>query len=57
MSAWIDMISDEDADVLGISLDAVKKRFSRAKKALANEFNRMDAKRMKSPAAQKGGAW
>ena len=57
LSVWEELSHFEIATVLGLSTDAVKKRFSRARMRLAHELNRMDKGRSKTPAVQKGGAW
>lgn len=57
LTVWEELPHTEIAEVLGLSVDAVKKRFSRARKRLANELNRMERSRSKPPAVQKGGAW
>ena len=57
LSVWEELAHTEIADVLDLSVDAVKKRFSRARKKLAQELNRIEKSRSKSPAVQKGGAW
>lgn len=57
LSVWEELAHAEIADVLNLSIDVVKKRFSRARKKLAQELNRMEKGRSKSPAVQKGGAW
>jgi RNA polymerase sigma-70 factor (ECF subfamily) len=55
--AWESLSHPEVADVLGISRNAVKQRFHRAKKNLAKEYNRAEKRQARSPAAQEGGAW
>lgn len=55
LSVWEDLNHIEIAQVLNVSHDVIKKRFSRAKKRLAVEINRSIEE--KSPAAQEGGAW
>ena len=55
LSVWEDLNHIEIAQVLNVSHDVIKKRFSRAKKRLAEEINRLIEE--KSPAAQEGGAW
>lgn len=55
LSTWEDLNHIEIAQVLDVSHDVVKTRFSRAKKRLAAEINRSIEEN--SPAAQEGGAW
>ncbi|MGD2059665.1 MAG: sigma-70 family RNA polymerase sigma factor [Acidimicrobiia bacterium] len=55
LSVWEDLNHIEIAQVLNVSHDVIKKRFSRAKTRLAEEINRLIQE--KSPAAQEGGAW
>ncbi len=57
LSVWEELSHAEIAEVLGLTTDAVKQRFSRARKKLAQELNRMEKVRSKSPAVQEGGAW
>ncbi len=57
LSVWEELPHREIAEVLGLNTDAVKKRFSRARKKLAQELNRLEKDHSKSPAVQKGGAW
>jgi RNA polymerase sigma-70 factor (ECF subfamily) len=57
LSVWEELTHAEIGDVLDLNTDAVKKRFSRARKKLAQELNRMENIRSKPPAVQKGGAW
>lgn len=57
LTVWEELGHKEIALVLGLSTDAVKKRASRARKALAREFERVEQRQESSPAAQKGGAW
>ena len=54
LSVWEDLNHIEIAQVLHVSHDVVKQRFSRAKQRLAVEINRLIE--AKSPAAQEGGA-
>lgn len=56
LSLWEELAHSEMAVVLGLSVDAVRQRYSRAVKNLTREFNRMENKRSQHPAAQKGGA-
>ena len=55
LSLWEELSHAEVATVLGLSVDAVRQRYSRALKKLTAEFNRLENKRSQSPAAQKGG--
>lgn len=57
LTVWEELQHSEIAAVLGISTDAVKKRASRARRALAKEFERAEKRQVSSPAAQKGGTW
>ncbi|MGQ0847873.1 MAG: RNA polymerase sigma factor [Actinomycetota bacterium] len=57
LTAWEELSHDEIALALGISVGAVRQRSYVAKKKLANEYNRLEARRTVSPAAQKGGVW
>ena len=57
LSIWEDLSHSEIAVVLNISVDAVKQRLSRAKKNMTREYNRLEKRRFRTPAAQKGGAW
>jgi len=57
LSIWEDLSHAEIALVLNISGDAVKQRLSRAKRNLTREYNRLEKRRFRTPAAQKGGAW
>jgi RNA polymerase sigma-70 factor (ECF subfamily) len=57
LTAWEELPQAEIAVVLGISIAAVRQRFYSAKKKLADEYNRLDNRKIRSPAAQKGGAW
>ena len=57
LSVWEELHHQEIAQMLDLNTDAVKKRLSRARRNLLREYNRMEEKDMKSPAAQEGGAW
>ena len=57
LAVWEELRQAEIAVVLDISTDAVKKRLSRARRNLANEYVRLEKKRRRVPAAQEGGAW
>ena len=54
LTVWEELQHKEIALVLGVSVDAVKKRASRAVKTLAREFERVSKQRL-TPAAQEGG--
>ncbi|MGD2100985.1 MAG: sigma-70 family RNA polymerase sigma factor [Acidimicrobiia bacterium] len=55
LSIWEDLSHSEVAAVLGISVDSAKQRLSRARKSLTREYNRLENRRSRTPAAQKGG--
>ena len=55
LSLWEELSHSEVATVLGINVAAVRQRLSRALKNLTREFNRLDKRRTRAPAAQKGG--
>jgi RNA polymerase sigma-70 factor (ECF subfamily) len=57
LSTWEELAQREIALALGISLGAVRQRLYEAKKNLTTEYTKLEKKRIKSPAAQKGGAW
>lgn len=57
LTAWEDLTHAEIAVTLGITVGAVRQRFYAAKRKLADEYNRLDNRRIRSPAAQKGGVW
>lgn len=57
LRVWEELGHKEVGEVLGISVDAVKKRVSRAQRKLAREFESVERRHSPSPAAQKGGAW
>jgi RNA polymerase sigma-70 factor (ECF subfamily) len=57
LSAWEELSQAEIAVALGITVGAVRQRFYAAKKKLADEYNRLESRKVHSPAAQKGGAW
>ena len=56
LAAWEELRHAEIAEVLGINVDAARQRFHKAKKRLADEFNRSDKRTVSTPAAEKGGA-
>ncbi len=53
---WEELTHAEIARVVGLRVDAVRQRYSRALKNLTKEFNRIETTRNQPPAAQKGGA-
>lgn len=57
LSVWEELSHKEIAAVLGIKPGAVKQRLHRARINLTKEFNQLESKPKKSPAAQKGGVW
>jgi RNA polymerase sigma-70 factor (ECF subfamily) len=57
LAVWEELSHANIAVALGISVGAVRQRFYAAKKKLADEYNRLEARKIHSPAAQKGGAW
>jgi RNA polymerase sigma-70 factor (ECF subfamily) len=57
LSIWEDLSSKDLAQSLNISVDAARQRLSRARKNLARQYDRLDAKQKISPIAQNGGAW
>lgn len=57
LAAWEGLDHAEMATVLGITPGAVRQRFYQARKNLTREYARLDKSRMRSPAAQEGGAW
>jgi RNA polymerase sigma-70 factor (ECF subfamily) len=57
LAVWEELSQADMAIALGISVGAVRQRFYAAKKKLAEEYNRLESRKISSPAAQKGGAW
>ena len=57
LTVWEELSHTDIAIALGISVGAVRQRFYAAKKKLADEYNRLESRKIHSPAAQKGGAW
>lgn len=55
LAMWEEIGQSEIAYVLGISTGAVKQRLYEARKNLTREYNRLENKHTKSPAARKGG--
>lgn len=57
LAVWEELSHLDIAVALGISVGAVRQRFYAAKKKLASEYNRLENRKIHTPAAQKGGAW
>jgi RNA polymerase sigma factor (sigma-70 family) len=57
LSIWEYLSNGEIATVLGIEPNAVRQRLHRAKKRLAQEFEKHHKQITASPAAQEGGEW
>lgn len=57
LSVWEELPHSDIAVVLGISLEAVRQRLSRARKSLAREYDRLERRNNLAPAAQEGGGW
>lgn len=57
LAVWEELSQADIAVALRISVGAVRQRFYEAKKKLAEEYNRLETRKISSPAAQKGGAW
>ena len=57
LTAWEELPQADIAVTLNISIGAVRQRLHEAKKNLANQYDRLDKKRNKTPAAKKGGTW
>ena len=57
LSIWEHLSNGEIATVLGIEPNAVRQRLHRAKKRLAQEFEKHQKQITASPAAQEGGEW
>lgn len=55
LTLWEDLSHAEVAAILGLSVEAVRQRYSRAMAKLTREFNRLDTTRSRYPAAQEGG--
>lgn len=55
LSMWEEIDHTACSCVLGISPGAVKQRLYEARKNLTREYNRLENRRAKTPAAQKGG--
>jgi RNA polymerase sigma factor (sigma-70 family) len=56
LAAWEELPHAEIADVLGISVHAVRQRLHKAKKRLAKSYDSLERRRT-TPAARKGGTW
>lgn len=57
LSAWEELPHADIAVTLNISIGAVSQRLLEAKKNLTKQYDRLDKKHHKTPAAKKGGAW
>jgi len=57
LTVWEELAHAEIAVVLDISVGAVKQRSYEARKNLTREYNRLENRRIKPLAAQKGGGW
>lgn len=57
LSIWEELDSSSVALTLDVSRDAVNQRLSRARRRLANEYDRLKPRRKPSSVTQKGGAW
>lgn len=57
LATWEELGSEQISLALGISPGAVRQRLYEAKKNLTREYTKLEKRRMKSPAARKGGAW
>jgi RNA polymerase sigma-70 factor (ECF subfamily) len=57
LTVWEELSHADIAISLGISVGAVRQRFYAAKKKLTDEYNRLESRKIQSPAAQKGGTW
>lgn len=55
LAAWEELPQTSIAEVLGISPGAVRQRFYEARKNLTTEYNKIENKKVNTPAAQKGG--
>lgn len=55
LAVWEELPQSDIAIALDLSVDAVRQRLSRAKKNLTAEYNRLEDRRIKPPAVQKGG--
>lgn len=56
LAAWEELPHAEIADVLGISVHAVRQRLHKAKRRLAKTYDSLERRRT-TPAAWKGGTW
>lgn len=57
MAAWEGLTYSEIARALEIGVEVVRQRFYQARKNATREFNRLEKRRGRSPAAQEGGVW
>ncbi len=55
LAMWEEVSHADITLILGVSPGAVKQRLYEARKNLTREYNRLENKRIKSPAARKGG--
>ena len=57
LAVWEELSHPEIASVLDINTGAAKQRLSQARKNLGCEYDRIENRTAKPPAAQKGGGW
>ncbi len=57
LSAWEELPHADIAVTLNISIGAVRQRLYEAKRNLAKQYERLEKRHSKTPAAKKGGAW
>lgn len=55
LAYWEDLSHSDIAKVLDISVETVRQRLSRARRSLAGQYNRLDARNTSLPFAQRGG--
>ncbi len=56
LSFWEELSNAELAVALDVAVDAARQRLSRARRNLADQYNRLDSEKTHFPVAQKGGA-
>lgn len=56
LSIWEELSNADLALALALTEEAARQRLSRARRSLAEQYNRLEAKNLDLPAAQKGGA-